>query len=530
LRILKEYAGGAGALLIVLALILLTLVPERRTFVLSMGGFGALLLAAGLALNRDRVRAILKGRKARAAGASAGYALTVFAVITLVNFLAARHHKRFDLTENKAFSLSEQTIKVLESLPREVILTAFFREVEPTRQKLDDLLAEYRYHSPRLQVKYIDPDKSPGEVKRYGITEYGTIVVESGKQESRVNTADEESLTNALIKVTRDREKIVCFSDGHGERALEDTERDGLSLLKAALEKQHYAVRALRLNQPVPADASLVVVAGARVTLLPEEVRILGGYLEKGGRLLYLQDPETDPGFAEVLGRYGLRVRADVVIDKVSQLFGGDARIPMVPADGYDEVHPITKAFRYQTYFPLASSIEVRSDLPEGVAATRLAQTSPYSWGETSQEEFRRGRMTLDEKADTRGPVTIGVAVTRRTPSAAPDASGPAGSGDAKDDAAAPSPAETRLLLFGDSDFISNAYFNASGNGDLALNAVAWLSEQEELVSIRPKTSTPSIVILTPQQVRYYFWSIVAMAPIAITVVGVGIWARRKKL
>jgi ABC-type uncharacterized transport system involved in gliding motility auxiliary subunit len=529
LRILKEYASGAGAFLIVLALILITLVPERQVLVLSMGGFGVVLLAAGLALNRDRVLAILKGRKARAAGASAGYVLTVLAVVTLANFLATRHHTRFDLTENKAFSLSEQTIKVLESLPREVTLTAFYREVEPTRQKLDDLLAEYRYHSPRLQVEYIDPDKNPGEVKRYGISEYGTMVIESGKQESRINTADEESLTNALIKVTRDREKVVYFSAGHGERALEDTQRDGLSLLKGELEKQHYAVRALPLNQAVPADASLVVVAGARKTLLPEEVRIIGDYLEKGGRLLCLQDPETDPGLADVLGSYGLRVRPDVVIDKVSQLFGGDARIPMVPADGYDEVHPITKTFRYQTFFPLASSVEIASSLPEGVAATRLAQTSPYSWGETSQEEFRRGRMTLDEKADTRGPVTIAAAVTRKAAaSAVPDSSGPGGSG--KDGGAEPSPAETRLLLFGDSDFLANSYFNASGNGDLALNAVAWLSEQEDLVSIRPRTSTPSIVILTPQQVRYYFWSIVAMAPIAITVVGVGIWARRKKL
>lgn len=530
MRILKEYASGAGAFLLVLALILITLVPERRVFVLSMGGLGALLLAAGLALNRDRVLAVLRGRKARAAGASAGYVVTVLAVVTLVNFLATRHHTRFDLTENQAFSLSEQTIKILESLPREVTLTAFYREVEPTRQRLDDLLAEYRYHSPKLQVKYIDPDKNPGEVKRYGISEYGTIVVESGKQESRVSTADEESLTNALIKVTRDRERVVYFSAGHGERALEDTQRDGLSLLKAELEKQHYVVKPLPLNQTVPADASLVVVAGARKTLLPEEVRILGDYLDKGGRLLCLQDPETDPGLADVLGRYGLRVRADVVIDKVSQLFGGDARIPMVPADGYDEVHPITKTFRYQTFFPLASSIEIKSDLPEGVAATRLAQTSPYSWGETSQEEFRRGRMTLDENADTRGPVTIGAAVTRTAGAGASASAEPAGGEEQAEGESKARPAETRLLLFGDSDFLSNAYFNASGNGDLALSAVAWLSEQEELVSIRPKTSTPSIVILTPQQVRYYFWSIVAMAPIAITVVGVGIWARRKKL
>ncbi|HXH27550.1 MAG TPA: hypothetical protein VNL37_00795, partial [Candidatus Polarisedimenticolia bacterium] len=89
---------------------------------------------------------------------------------------------------------------------------------------------------------------------------------------------------------------------------------------------------------------------------------------------------------------------------------------------------------------------------------------------------------------------------------------------------------EARLLLFGDSDFLSNAYFNASGNGDLALNGIAWLAEQGELVSIRPKTSVPRLVILSATQLRYSFWTIVALAPIGITAVGVGVWVRRKRL
>ncbi|HEU4402773.1 MAG TPA: GldG family protein [Candidatus Polarisedimenticolia bacterium] len=520
MKILREYGGWAGALMVILAILTSLLAPERTTYILSVGGFGALLLVVGLTLNRARVLAVLKGRRARAAGASAGYVLTVLAVVVLVNFLAVRHNKRFDLTENAAFSLSEQTIKVLKALPREVSVTAFYREVEPTRQKLQDLLQEYHYRSPKLSVRYVDPDTNPGEAKRYGITEYGTIVVESGKQESRTNTGDEESLTNAIIKVTKDRERIVYVTTGHGERSLADGERGGLTLLKGELEKQHYTVKPLVLNQGVPADATLVIIPGPQKPLLEAEAKMVGDYLERGGHLFCLQDPGSDPGLQAVLARLGLRVRKDVVIDKVSQLFGGDARIPMVPADGYDETHPVTKTFRYQTFFPLASSIEIAATLPEGVTATKLAQTSQYSWGETNDAEFKSGHITFDEKSDTKGPVIIGAAATRKMEPKAKS-----------EGAATPPPvSEARLLLFGDSDFISNAYFNASGNGDLTLNGVAWLAEQEDLVSIRPKTSTPRIVILTPAQVRAYFWSIVALAPIAITAVGVGIWARRKKL
>ena len=526
MKFLKGYATGFGALLLALAFILSSLVPERRVYVWSVGVFGTLLLAAGLLLNRDRVVALARGRRARAAGASAGYALTVLAVLLLVNFLAARHHRRFDLTESKEFSLSEQTVKVLESLPREVRVTAFYADAEPTKSKFDDLVGEYQYHTRKLTVQTIDPFTHPGDAKRYGITEASTIVVESGKNESRVTTADEETLTNAIIKVTKDREKVVYFTTGHGERDLGVSEKTGLSLLKAELEKQHYTVKPLVLSQGVPDDASVVVVAGPQKAFLDAEVRMIGDSLKKGGHLLYLQDPGSDPGLAAVLSEYGVAVRNDVIVDKVSRLFGGDYLLPLVPADGYDEVHPITKTFRYQTIFPLASSVEIKGSLPEGVTATKLAQTSPLSWAQPDNGELKTGKITLREGSGTKGPVTIAAAVSRKLAESPKAATEPAKSaaGEAK------SSAETRLVVFGDSDFLTNGFFNASGDGDLALSAIAWLSEQEELVSIRPKSSQPRLVVLSRQQILYYLFTIVAVAPIAITVVGVAIWWRRKKL
>lgn len=524
MKFLKSAATGLGALLIVLAIILSGLVPEHGTYVMVVGAFGLALFVTGLVLNRERVVALLKGKRARAAGASAGYVLTVLAVLVLANFLAGRHHKRFDLTENQSFSLSEQTVKVVEGLPREVTVTAFFRDAEPSKQKLEDLLTEYRYHSPKLTVRFIDPDTHPGDAKRYAITEYGTIILESGKQESRVNAADEESLTNALIKVTKDREKAVYVTTGHGEHSTADSERNGASLLKAELEKQHYAVKPLVVGQGVPADATVVVIPGPQKPFMDAEVKLLEEYLGGGGHVLYLQDPETDSGLAPVLSSYGVTMRDDIVVDKVSRLFGGDYLMPLVPADGYDEFHPITKTFRFQTFFPIARSIEIAASLPEGVTATKLAQTSPLAWAQPSEGELKTGRLTLKEGTGVKGPITLGVAVTRKVEKAPKPEAEAASDGDKK------SVPETRLVAFGDSDFLANGYFNASGNSDLALSMIAWLAEQEELVSIRPKTSLPRIVILTPQQARYYFWTIVAFFPVTVAVVGVGIWWRRKKL
>ncbi|MFQ5877966.1 MAG: GldG family protein [Acidobacteriota bacterium] len=542
MRILRTYGAPIGTVLIVLGFAISTILPERRAAYLSVGGFGLLLLVAGLVLDRERVMAVLTGRRGRAAGASAGYVVTVLAVLALVNYLGGRHHLRLDTTENAAFSLSEQTVKVLKSLPRSVTITAFYRDGEPARQRLEDLLDEYAYHTSRLTIRYIDPDKNPGEVKRYGVSEYGTIVMESGDQESRVMKGDEEALTNGLIKVTSDRKRIVYVTTGHGEHDLSDSDRGGLTLLKEALERQHYVVSPLVLSQGVPADASLVLIPGPGKPFLDEEVAMIREYLDRGGRALFLLDPGDDPGFGEVLSRYGLAVRDDVVIDQVSQLFGGDAAVPMVPGNGYDTFHPVTETFRYQTFYPFASSIEIASPLPDGAAVTALARTSEVSWGESSEEELESGRIRFDEGEDVGGPVTIAAAATLKVETPAESGGGSGGNGGgtaaaeggegegADLDRGGGEPDQSRLILFGDSDFVTNAYFNAAGNGDLSLNAIAWLAEREELVSIRPKTSTPRLLVLSPQQVFYYFWTIVAVAPVAIAAVGVGIWLRRKRL
>ncbi len=528
MRILKEWGTGIGALLTSLGLILNSIVPERRAATLSIAGFGAVLLVAGIVLNAARIAAAIKGRRVRAASASVGYTLTVLAVVVLVNFLAGRHHKRFDLTENKTFSLSEQTLKVLDSLNDDVTVTVFARDTgEGPSQKLKDLLDEYSDRSRHLQARFIDPDRNPGEVKRYNVTEEGTVIFERAKSEARTTTGDEEALTNALIKVTSDKALVVYFVSGHGEHDVENSDRGGLSLLKGVMEKQNYQVKPLVLNQGVPADASALVIAGADKPFLEAEVAMISTYVAGGGRLLLMQDPGTDPGFGTLLAGFGAAVRKDVVIDKVSQLFGGDARIPMVAPDAYDRAHPITKTFGYQTIYPLASSIDVKEPAPEGVTAASLAHTSELSWGEASEQEIQSGRIHLDDGVDTRGPITVAAAFERKSaPAATPDpvpATNPAGE-------TKPEGKASRLVLFGDADFASNNYFNAGGNGDLALNAIAWLVEQGELIAIRPKTASPTIAMLSPAQRFYYFWTIVAVAPLGIVAAGVAIWWRRKRL
>ena len=537
MRIFRDYGAGTGALLLVLGFILTTMVPERRLLALAIALFGLTLIVSGLILDRKRVALILKGRRGRAAGASAGYILAVTAIVVLVNFIAGRHHARYDMTVDKAFSLSPQTISVLETLPGEVRATAFHREGEPGRGRLEELVEEYRYHSEKLTWRFVDPDKNPGEAARFELRDYGTIVFESGGRESRTTNTDEESLTNALIKVTRDEQIVAYVTSGHGERSLEERERTGLSLLAEALTKQQYQVAPLALTSGVPEDASLLVIAGPERPFLPEQIGMVNDYMNAGGRALVLVDPGTDPGLSGILGDFGLTVKGDIVIDKVSQLFGGDARMPVIDAAGYNPHHDVTRNFNYQTFYPIVSSIEIAATLPEGVSASRLARTSEASWGETSVSEVESGHITYHEGVDTKGPMVVAAAASRRIQNKADDA--PAEGDGAHDDGeeARGRPPddrrealEARIVLFGDSDFLTNGYFNTTGNGDLALNAIAWLAEREELVSIRPKPSQPHLVVLTSSQILYYFLTIVVVMPVSIAVAGIAVWIRRRRL
>ena len=221
------------------------------------------------------------------------------------------------------------------------------------------------------------------------------------------------------------------------------------------------------------------------------------------------------------MSRYGVTPGHDVIIDRVSALFGGKPDIPMVPADGY-ESHAITKGFRYQTFYPLATSLTLASPAPTGVELQALARTTPLSWGEVSYEaEAPTGKLRMDPK-DKQGPLVLAAVATKKIGEAPPPSPAPA--------EASKSQPETRLAVFGDSDFASNAYFGGTSDGELFLNVVNWLSGQEDLVAIGAKSRAPVLVTLSQRQASFIWIVSILIAPAAILLAGTSIWVRRRKL
>src|ERR671923_198441 len=293
MRRLPDVAFYLGLLALAAAVAQPFALPTQGRFWWPLVGAGIVLVALSalpwLAGARHKV-----GKRTMSYGLNAAVSiLLVLGVVGFVEALSARHSQRLDLTENKRRSLSPQTVSVLRGLKTDVNVVGFFRSDQPGKRVAEDLLKQYAgYAGKKLTWKMVDPDGDPALARRYGIESYGTIVLETKARSEKVLDAEEEKLTNGLVKVTREGKRTIYIIQGHGEHEIGNTERAGFSEAKGALEKANYDVKPLVLARAttIPADAAVIVIPGPRTDLFPPEVDTLDGYVGKGGKVLAMVD------------------------------------------------------------------------------------------------------------------------------------------------------------------------------------------------------------------------------------------------
>jgi len=468
---------------------------------------GAACLAFFIIVRRRAILSLLSLRSVRYGGNSLAMSLILLAILAIVNVIVNRHSIRWDLTEGAQFSLSPQTKSVLEHLTTDVHVTAFYPS---NNRQIEDILESYRFHSNKFHYEFIDPDSRPAVAKRYGITTYETVVLETNLREEKITSPEEQDLTNALIKVTREGKKTVYFLDGHGEHDLEDEEHGGYSQAAEGIREENYEVNKLLLAEEkrIPADCSVLVINGPQKDVFKTELDTIRTYLERGGNALFLLDPDPAPRFQRFLDDWGVDVGRNVVLDVsgVGQLFGMGPAVPLVSAY---ESHEITRNFQVMTFYPHVRSVTPKEDGEDGLNVQSLMKTSANSWGET---DLRGDKARFDEDDDLPGPVSLGAVVTRDV------------SSDSADEQR-----KTRLVVIGDSDFASNAYFATQGNGDFFLNIISWLAEEEDLISIRAKQPEDRRVFLTAAQMKWVLYFTVIIMPLAALASGIGMYVRRER-
>jgi ABC-type uncharacterized transport system involved in gliding motility auxiliary subunit len=484
---------------------------------------GLALMALHVVLRWDDIVAGLGARQMMYGGNTLILTLAVLGILGLLNYLATLHSKRWDLTKSQRFSLSDQTKKLVSGLKDEVTVLYFQRaaEVGPGR----DRLSQMQHLSSKLKVEFVDPITTPATAREYEVTSVPTLVVVRGAKRERIGNDSEQDIVNALIKVTRGAKKTICFVIGEGERSLDDYGPQGLNGFKEALAKSQYETKALLLEREpkVPEDCTVVVVPGPQTDLSAQPLEALRALVRAGGRALFMIEPEFKdpiPNTVALLKEWNLEAGDDLVVDISlrNQLSNTGAETPL--ADRYP-THDITKDFLLATAFHSTRSVKAGSGHPPGVMAQNLVETSEDSWAERSYRT-ESPRVKFDDK-DQRGPISLGaVATVTVTPSPSPSPS-PSTSPEAE-----PPRKEGRVVAFGDVDFVSNTLLGFIGNKDLALNAVAWLAEDPDLISIRPKEADDQRLFPTQGQQRMVLFLALLVLPGFFIVLGIMAWWRRR--
>jgi ABC-type uncharacterized transport system involved in gliding motility auxiliary subunit len=458
----------------------------------------------------DTKSSTLKAKRTQYGAYLTLYTLIILAVLVVLNWLANQNNKSFDTTSNKLYTLSDQTIKTVKNLKNNVYVTYFDRASHFSTAR--DLLDRYANLSHKLQVAYVDPEKQPDVAAADGFRTEGGIVVRNGVKTEESAAVTEEGVTNAIIRSTKTGQKTVCFASGSGEAALDDQDSGGASFAKEQLEKNTYKTSTISLleKQQVPAECAVVVIGGPKKDYFDAAVTALKSYVDGGGHVMLSLGPalgssrggasqgEPATNLMKMAADWGVTFDNDLVLDPQSRLVGFSEAAPL--GIKYESQPIVRDLGRIATLFPIAQSLTVAS----GKSAEKLISTSDSA---VSIPKPAGGNVSVDPSTAKKGPFVLA-------------AVGTVGTG-AK---------QGRYMVVGSSLWLANQALSIQqlGNRDLFLNAVNWLSADEDLISIRPKDPEDRRISMTNNQMRILFFSTVVFLPLLAIISGVAVWAKRR--
>ncbi|MBW4540081.1 MAG: Gldg family protein [Myxacorys chilensis ATA2-1-KO14] len=470
--------------------------------------------------------------------------IAVLVILGLINFLAVRHSARVDLTEGGLFTLSPESKQVVQELNQDVKVWVFDNQQNPQDQQL---LENYQRQNQRFKFEFVDPEGNPGLAKDFNIknsNDSRDVFLELPSKQRRQfvqnissqTRLSENRITNGILQISNDRQVPVYFLQGHGEKSLQAGE-GAISTAVEALGNKSFITQPLNLAQTgkVPADAGVVLVVGPTRPVLDAEVQALQDYLDQGGNIFVAVDPTIKAGLDTLLNGWGVQLDDRVAINSPDQKVLGVGPAGLIVTQ-YG-THPITKDFgNGYSFYPLARPLDITPIA--GVQNTPLLLTDPKSWAESNLKEQP---LKLDG-GDRPGPLTIGVALSRTvnpspspspSPSVSPSPSALESPSPSPSPSISPSPTpsskESRLVVLGNSGFVTDSYFGQQLNGDVFLNAVNWLSQQgQQPLSLRPKDVKNRRITLNTEQATILAVLAIALVPLfGFLTAGFFWWQRR---
>ncbi|MEJ2060401.1 MAG: GldG family protein [Gammaproteobacteria bacterium] len=427
-------------------------------------------------------------------------------VVGALAWLSKTYDYQADWTANQRNSLSQTSRKLLKALPAPLEVTAFVPDNPDLHRRIRARIKEYQRYKHDITLHFLDPSLHPQEAKAAGVNRGGNLVFSYQGRRELVSSLGEQQIAEALQRLARPNKPQVYFLTGHGERDPASPNNPGYSQIAQTLIRSGLDLHKLNLvrKDGIPADTSLLVIAGPQDPFTPGEVAAIEHFLQHGGNLLWLQDPSLPTTLKPLAGEFGIRFLNGLVVESNPKLRAllGIQNPAVIPVIDYT-LTPVTQGLHNQTIFPFTNGMQVTQQEANWIA-TPFLHSLPSSWnatqGLTPELKFSR------QAGDIKGPITIGTLLTRMH-----------------------GKQQQRVAVIGDSDFMANAFLGNGDNLQLAVNLFNWLAHDDALLNIAPRTAPDTHLVLGHNQGILIGVFFLLILPAALMLAGVLIWVRRHR-
>lgn len=415
--------------------------------------------------------------------------------------LAARYPAQWDVTQNALNSLEPGSVDALALLKGPVKVTVYATEQDAQlgdiRKLIREFVSLYQRYKPDISLSFVDPVKDADAMRKASIKGNGEMVVEFAGRNEHITTLNEQTLSSALLRLAHNKDQLLMYLGGHGERKLEGMANHDLGEFGERLKQLGYRTGSLNLTvaQDVPANASMLVITHPQTKMLPGELSKLLAYIDRGGNLLWLADAEPLRGLEPLAEKLGITFMPGIVIDPASQEM--NAPLNWALGAGYPP-HVITRDFDLITVFPDARAIGIEQK--DDWQTHTLVEGAARGW--VSDHGISKH---LDKNRDIPGPVSLAVTLQRSV-----------------------NDHEQRIIVVGTGAFLANVYSGNGGNLDLGINMVNWLANEERLITVQPRAAKDGKITLSKNQLSITSVSFLVVLPLLLIAMGALQWWRRK--
>jgi len=429
-------------------------------------------------------------------------------LLAVLAWISERYPVSFDMSANERNSLSQETARLVAEIERPLKVTLFVSPINDSKPLLEALFERYAQLQPNIRFDSLNPDLHPDLLRTHDIRYDGEVLIEYQGRSEKLSQVTEASVSSAIQRLLRQGERWLVFLEGHGERNPYREANHDYSLLATQLASKGYRIENLNLTQSssIPENTNVLILASPKVPLLPGEIDILRAYIEAGGNLLWLADPEQAMDGLDLLAdQLAIEFLPGIIVDPNSQLMGLN-RVDFALVGEYPR-HPVTQSLGSLSLFPQAQALEYHGE--DSWQQRVFLRSDERSWNETG--ELRGEIFNGDHDDESQGPLKIGLTLER---------SQHTDSGELFDQ---------RIAIIGDADFLSNRYLGNGANLDIGLNLLNWLSHDDQLIAISPRPAPDTRLELSQQEQIAIAIFFLILLPLGLLGSGLRIWLVRRK-